>query len=41
MTMRGTYRTLTGTPVPIAAKEQADKLGGKVMLSIDFETGEN
>ena len=40
MTMRGTYRTQVGTPVPIAAKEQADKLGGKVMLSVDFETGE-
>ena len=40
MTMRGTYRTQVGTPVPIAAKEQADKLGGKAMLSVDLETGE-
>ena len=27
-------------PVPIKTREEADKLGGKVMLSVDFETGE-
>ena len=40
MTMRGTYRTLTGTPVPITAREQAGYKSGKIMLSVDFKTGE-
>lgn len=41
MTIRATRReTYAGTPVPVAAKEQADKLGGKAILSVDLETGE-
>lgn len=40
MTMRGTYRTLTGTPVPITEREQTGYKAGKTMLSVDFESGE-